>query len=245
MADHRSRMGYPHHSYFEKNHQSREACERTSAPVTDFSSPPFIHDPFNYDAQLNAPGRHDQLNQCFPAFTTTNNFLPTCQQPPPQPSYFLPLQSNDCLWSQAELRIPQSSSCLGDYSSLGHVPEPCNVDSCSFDPSFAYQGPPINDRLMSNGFHDHLASEIFESPFGHDASLQTTQKTTRQRTQFACRHCRKRKTRCSGYQSAQGGKCQSCARMGVECSFQTVASSRPPAVAGGETLRRLQPASRT
>lgn len=51
------------------------------------------------------------------------------------------------------------------------------------------------------------------------------QAAPRQRTSIACKYCRKRKIRCSGYQSAPGGKCQNCARMNQECVFQPVSSS--------------------
>ncbi|KAG6125110.1 hypothetical protein E4U35_007625 [Claviceps purpurea] len=54
---------------------------------------------------------------------------------------------------------------------------------------------------------------------------QSSQAAPRQRTSIACRYCRKRKIRCSGYQSAPGGKCQNCARMNQECIFQPVSSS--------------------
>ncbi|KAF3802294.1 hypothetical protein GCG54_00012542 [Colletotrichum gloeosporioides] len=51
------------------------------------------------------------------------------------------------------------------------------------------------------------------------------QAAPRQRTSIACRYCRKRKIRCSGYQSAPGGKCVNCSRMNQECIFQPVSSS--------------------
>ncbi|SPO03816.1 uncharacterized protein DNG_06499 [Cephalotrichum gorgonifer] len=41
----------------------------------------------------------------------------------------------------------------------------------------------------------------------------------------ACRYCRKRKIRCSGYQNAPGGRCINCTRMNQECIFQPVSSS--------------------
>lgn len=51
------------------------------------------------------------------------------------------------------------------------------------------------------------------------------QAAPRQRTSIACKYCRKRKIRCSGYQSAPGGKCQNCSRMNQECVFQPVSAT--------------------
>ncbi|KAK8099409.1 uncharacterized protein PG998_012650 [Apiospora kogelbergensis] len=47
----------------------------------------------------------------------------------------------------------------------------------------------------------------------------------RQRTSIACRYCRRRKIRCSGYANSPGGKCTNCIKMNQECIFQPVSSS--------------------
>ncbi|KAI0172419.1 hypothetical protein GGR52DRAFT_404892 [Hypoxylon sp. FL1284] len=47
----------------------------------------------------------------------------------------------------------------------------------------------------------------------------------RQRTSIACRYCRRRKIRCSGYQNNPGGKCVNCVKMNQDCVFQPVSSS--------------------
>ncbi|KAI4868103.1 hypothetical protein F4820DRAFT_161936 [Hypoxylon rubiginosum] len=51
------------------------------------------------------------------------------------------------------------------------------------------------------------------------------QSAPRQRTSIACRYCRRRKIRCSGYQNSPGGKCTNCIKMNQECVFQPVSSS--------------------
>ncbi|KAJ1325564.1 RNA polymerase II-specific transcription factor-like protein [Microdochium nivale] len=51
------------------------------------------------------------------------------------------------------------------------------------------------------------------------------QSAPRQRTSIACRYCRRRKIRCSGYQNSPGGKCTNCIKMNQECIFQPVSSS--------------------
>lgn len=47
----------------------------------------------------------------------------------------------------------------------------------------------------------------------------------RQRTSIACKYCRRRKIRCSGYQNSPGGKCTNCIKMNQECLFQPVSAA--------------------
>ncbi|KAI1321892.1 hypothetical protein F5Y16DRAFT_64477 [Xylariaceae sp. FL0255] len=53
----------------------------------------------------------------------------------------------------------------------------------------------------------------------------TTQTAPRQRTSIACKYCRRRKIRCSGYANSPGGKCTNCIKMNQECVFQPVSST--------------------
>ncbi|QSS54647.1 C6 zinc finger domain-containing protein [Histoplasma capsulatum var. duboisii H88] len=46
----------------------------------------------------------------------------------------------------------------------------------------------------------------------------------RQRTAIACRYCRRRKIRCSGFESSQDGRCSNCVRFNQECMFTPVSS---------------------
>ncbi|ERF74733.1 hypothetical protein EPUS_04902 [Endocarpon pusillum Z07020] len=46
----------------------------------------------------------------------------------------------------------------------------------------------------------------------------------RQRTAIACKYCRKRKIRCSGYESSQDGRCNNCVRFNQSCLFHPVSS---------------------
>ncbi|KAI8951559.1 hypothetical protein F4801DRAFT_589591 [Xylaria longipes] len=51
------------------------------------------------------------------------------------------------------------------------------------------------------------------------------QSAPRQRTSIACKYCRRRKIRCSGYANSPGGKCTNCIKMNQECVFQPVSST--------------------
>ncbi|EPS40536.1 hypothetical protein H072_5617 [Dactylellina haptotyla CBS 200.50] len=46
----------------------------------------------------------------------------------------------------------------------------------------------------------------------------------RQRTAIACRYCRRRKIRCSGFDSSPDGRCGNCLRFNQECVFTPVSS---------------------
>ncbi|KAL1974191.1 hypothetical protein VTN31DRAFT_5751 [Thermomyces dupontii] len=46
----------------------------------------------------------------------------------------------------------------------------------------------------------------------------------RQRTAIACRYCRRRKIRCSGFENSQDGRCSNCIRFNQECMFTPVSS---------------------
>ncbi|KAI2619691.1 hypothetical protein GGR54DRAFT_640014 [Hypoxylon sp. NC1633] len=60
---------------------------------------------------------------------------------------------------------------------------------------------------------------------GHPNPAVLAPSAPRQRTSIACRYCRRRKIRCSGYQNSPGGKCTNCIKMNQECVFQPVSSS--------------------
>ncbi|ODA78930.1 hypothetical protein RJ55_04520 [Drechmeria coniospora] len=87
---------------------------------------------------------------------------------------------------------------------------------------YYYRGPP-QAGMPPNGY-----PRPPPAPYQEYAQTPTPglgQAAPRQRTSIACRYCRKRKIRCSGYQNTPGGKCQNCARMNQECIFQPVSSS--------------------
>ncbi|PWY75880.1 hypothetical protein BO83DRAFT_387878 [Aspergillus eucalypticola CBS 122712] len=65
----------------------------------------------------------------------------------------------------------------------------------------------------------------------------------RQRTAIACRYCRRRKIRCSGFESSQDGRCTNCIRFNQECMFTPVSSQAQafvPAHAAYPHLRNPQ-----
>ncbi|KAJ6003174.1 hypothetical protein N7451_005721 [Penicillium sp. IBT 35674x] len=69
----------------------------------------------------------------------------------------------------------------------------------------------------------------------------------RQRTAIACRYCRRRKIRCSGFESSSDGRCTNCVRFNQECMFTPVSSQAQafvPAHAAYPHLRNAGPGPR-
>ncbi|KAA8892748.1 putative C6 transcription factor [Sphaerosporella brunnea] len=54
------------------------------------------------------------------------------------------------------------------------------------------------------------------------------QPAPRQRTAIACRYCRRRKIRCSGFETSTDGRCANCMRFNQECVFTPVSSQTGP-----------------
>ncbi|KAI5846201.1 hypothetical protein BZA05DRAFT_141317 [Tricharina praecox] len=54
------------------------------------------------------------------------------------------------------------------------------------------------------------------------------QPAPRQRTAIACRYCRRRKIRCSGFETSPDGRCANCMRFNQECVFTPVSSQTGP-----------------
>ncbi|KAI0447176.1 hypothetical protein F4803DRAFT_356373 [Xylaria telfairii] len=69
------------------------------------------------------------------------------------------------------------------------------------------------------------AQEYARSGPAGSAVITHGQSAPRQRTSIACKYCRRRKIRCSGYANSPGGKCTNCIKMNQECIFQPVSST--------------------
>ncbi|KAH6710997.1 hypothetical protein DL95DRAFT_399942 [Leptodontidium sp. 2 PMI_412] len=59
---------------------------------------------------------------------------------------------------------------------------------------------------------------------GGAQNMAFTQSAPRQRTAIACRYCRRRKIRCSGFDQNPEGRCSNCQRFQQECIFTPVSS---------------------
>ncbi|KAI0021438.1 hypothetical protein F4780DRAFT_290878 [Xylariomycetidae sp. FL0641] len=85
-------------------------------------------------------------------------------------------------------------------------------------------GSPTAYEYGYRGDRGHPYGQEYGRP-GPPPGAVMQQSAPRQRTSIACKYCRRRKIRCSGYQSSPGGKCINCVKMNQECLFQPVSAS--------------------
>ncbi|KAF1991586.1 hypothetical protein K402DRAFT_322566, partial [Aulographum hederae CBS 113979] len=67
------------------------------------------------------------------------------------------------------------------------------------------------------------------------------QPAPRQRTAIACRYCRRRKIRCSGFEASEDGKCSNCKRFQQDCIFTPVSAQTQAFVPAHAAYRNGQP----
>ncbi|KAF9872217.1 hypothetical protein CkaCkLH20_10309 [Colletotrichum karsti] len=149
--------------------------------------------------------------------------------PPPQPGSHQQLPSLPPPDPRSPSYPPPPDARADDYY-RGRQPPPPGYGDPYYQDYHRGQGPPPQGRYPDYPPQGPGAPRYDYPPgaprydYGPGAPpLQ--QAAPRQRTSIACRYCRKRKIRCSGYQSAPGGKCVNCSRMNQECIFQPVSSS--------------------
>ncbi|KAM3428096.1 hypothetical protein NHJ13734_008727 [Beauveria thailandica] len=224
MADDRHRREYPQHIRPEDHSQSSPHSRSSIEEARHGAEPrgimaasvtlPSIQDPHggSYPGQA-PPSRGYPPDARYASPNGGNGYPPPGQSGHP-PSFLPPLQPGSDHRAQAyppehrssyydDRRHPQYSDYPPDYYYRQQGPSPNGYPR-------DYRGPPPGS---------------YPPDFGQGGGPQMAQAAPRQRTSIACRYCRKRKIRCSGYQSAPGGKCQNCARMNQECIFQPVSSS--------------------
>lgn len=149
----------------------------------------------------------------------TNGFPPPPGGQQPPSAYLPPMQSP----SDPRGAVYPAQDHRGSYFEDRRAP-PALQEAGYGQDTFFYRGP--SGGQPTNGFtRPHAGAYASEYAQTGNAPSALSQAAPRQRTSIACRYCRKRKIRCSGYQSAPGGKCQNCARMNQECIFQPVSSS--------------------
>ncbi|SMR52121.1 unnamed protein product [Zymoseptoria tritici ST99CH_3D1] len=72
-----------------------------------------------------------------------------------------------------------------------------------------------------------------------------TQPAPRQRTAIACRYCRRRKIRCSGFDQSDDGRCTNCQRFSQECVFTPVSAQTQAFVPAHTVWRGQNPPANT
>ncbi|KAI9721271.1 MAG: hypothetical protein M1812_002433 [Candelaria pacifica] len=84
--------------------------------------------------------------------------------------------------------------------------------------------PPQPDIYRLPSPHDAYRGHPQDPYRGQPQHMNYNQPAPRQRTAIACRYCRRRKIRCSGFESSEDGRCTNCQRFQQECMFTPVSS---------------------
>ncbi|EMF17381.1 uncharacterized protein SEPMUDRAFT_146422 [Sphaerulina musiva SO2202] len=109
----------------------------------------------------------------------------------------------------------------------------------------APQGPPAMATLQPNHPDQYRAlpppQTMYPPPYqqGQQMGYPPAQPAPRQRTAIACRYCRRRKIRCSGFEQSEDGRCTNCVRFSQECVFTPV-SAQTQAFVPAHTVWRGQ-----
>ncbi|OBT50180.1 hypothetical protein VE04_09736 [Pseudogymnoascus sp. 24MN13] len=101
-----------------------------------------------------------------------------------------------------------------------------------YDPQYAAtNGYPQDPRYRQDPYHQGPPQGAYDQRAyqgeynrGGPPHMAFSQTAPRQRTAIACRYCRRRKIRCSGFEDNPTGKCQNCQRFQQECIFTPVSS---------------------
>ncbi|KAF2669163.1 hypothetical protein BT63DRAFT_251778 [Microthyrium microscopicum] len=94
------------------------------------------------------------------------------------------------------------------------------------DPAYAHP-PPLPPPYPPHAYEGYYRAPYDGRP-PHPGYGPGPAQAPRQRTAIACKYCRKRKIRCSGFESAEG-RCTNCIRFSQECVFAPVASQQAQA----------------
>ncbi|KAG9254128.1 uncharacterized protein F5Z01DRAFT_118278 [Emericellopsis atlantica] len=231
MADDRHRNDYPQHrpeDHYPSQSQYPPPPDAVQRTADDQARPgmaapsvslPSMHDP-RAPGYGPPPGSHGYpSDHRYASPSTTNGYPPPPPPPGQQPpgSYLPPPQQHPDPRAGQGYRAPEpyppGRQQPGPYGQEPQYRHP--------DPYYYQQQPPGAPGPPPPAYyHQGPYPQEYGPPQG---GPQMPQAAPRQRTSIACKYCRKRKIRCSGYHN--GGKCQNCARMNQECVFQPVSST--------------------
>ncbi|KAK5115120.1 hypothetical protein LTR62_001817 [Meristemomyces frigidus] len=112
--------------------------------------------------------------------------------------------------------------------------------------SQAVQQPPPTMQTMQPQHPDQYRAlpappHMYAPPYPQPpmGAYPPPQPAPRQRTAIACRYCRRRKIRCSGFDQSEDGRCTNCQRFSQECVFTPV-SAQTQAFVPAHTVWRGQ-----
>ncbi|KAF2421241.1 hypothetical protein EJ08DRAFT_702036 [Tothia fuscella] len=159
---------------------------------------------------------------------------PPYQYPPPQPSSHLPPSIS---------QPPPPNRAY--YPPPAGGPPPTTLPSLQdFNPGMAVHHPPPPPGYPHYAPYGRGPPDPYGRPPPHGAYPgypPPHQPAPRQRTAIACRYCRRRKIRCSGFDQSEDGRCANCQRFSQECVFTPVSAQAQAFVPAHAVYGRGQP----
>ncbi|KIV90876.1 hypothetical protein, variant 2 [Exophiala mesophila] len=128
-------------------------------------------------------------------------------------------------------QYPPPQSWPGQHSAYPPPPPPPHHYPDPQHPGYSYPPPPRSDlgqppqQMPPDPYRlppPHGGYPYYAPPPQHYQPQPAA--APRQRTAIACKYCRKRKIRCSGYDNSPDGRCQNCVRFNQQCLFHPVSS---------------------
>ncbi|KAF7717909.1 Fungal Zn(2)-Cys(6) binuclear cluster domain-containing protein [Penicillium ucsense] len=123
-------------------------------------------------------------------------------------------------------------------------------------PPGQYQAPPPPQQQHMAAIHPHAPPDYrlppppgayrpdpYQQPPPQQQPMPYHAAAPRQRTAIACRYCRRRKIRCSGFENSPDGRCTNCQRFNQDCMFTPVSSQAQAFVPAHAAYPHMRPGS--
>ncbi|TAQ84660.1 hypothetical protein B7494_g7017 [Chlorociboria aeruginascens] len=108
---------------------------------------------------------------------------------------------------------------MATYDSQYAQPNGYSPDPRAYPQPDPYRSPP-----QPGPFRDDRVYQVDYARAPPQQQMSFSQSAPRQRTAIACRYCRRRKIRCSGFENNPEGRCSNCQRFQQDCIFTPVSS---------------------
>lgn len=156
------------------------------------------------------------------SYQDQNGGYPPPREPEPQSQYPPPPGEDDDRARAYHQHGSSGSSVtlpsIGGYEShYGQQPNGYQ-DPRAYPPQDQYRQAPPGSYRDDRAYHQQ------DYAGGRAQHIAFSQAAPRQRTAIACRYCRRRKIRCSGFDQNPEGRCSNCQRFQQECIFTPVSS---------------------
>ncbi|TGO88559.1 hypothetical protein BPOR_0155g00130 [Botrytis porri] len=199
---------------------------------------PYANNGPNYSGQYQEPvqsGRSMPAGYDAPPHHSFRDGRDYSQQPPAPPTYRHHSYQDSRGYPQQQPPPPTRHHSYNDERGYSQQQHPAAPSHHSYQDNRGYPQQQL-PHPSHYPYHDGRGYPQDQPPA---AQPPLRQSAPRQRTAIACKYCRRRKIRCSGFTAdGSGGQCTNCARFKQECVFTPVSSAQAfvPLIALTEAL---------